>query len=907
MDFPTEEELYELQHQDELDALNDLEPSDPYENDDIDPFSFYSNREPVSKKVKVSDGCNSNGNSCSIIDSFSIKFQSNPTHEGLQDESVTKNEDKSSLPSGSAVISNVFERQPEENSESSVVDNSPKSAEGSSLEADIAAKRKLLFHLNDTEKTIECEDSLASQREKRKVSDLSDDDLQLGSTGKRRCNFSESGIDVTDIPSTSTEQPSYSRSFINSSKEMLALTRSDGRRIYFSLNDEDDDSNKIESFSKKTSCLLQIPIQFLKSQYFVMEEQAQKEQEERQVDNDCVMLEENKENIPEHSLWVEKYRPLSYMHLLSEEGINRTLLQWLKLWDKIVFGKEKKAKKKTAEPKKPTKYHKTWGELIEDLDEHGRPFHKVAFLCGPPGLGKTTLATIIASHAGYNSVEINASDDRNPEAFRTALEAATQMKSVLHQDHRPNCLILDEIDGAPAASINVLISFIKSVGIPKGQKRKKGDIPLLTRPIICICNDQYSAALKPLRQLALVLNFPSTATSRLASRLQEISSKEGLIADMAALSLLCEKTCNDIRSCLSTLQFLHRSKKELKMSDLEGLQIGQKDMQKSLFAVWQDVFYYKEKKPVSNVLSVLQAFGEYEKIYIGLFENYLNIKFKHKNLDSVWLGSEWLCFADIIQQQIAYQQLFFLMPYLPYPGAAFHVLFASNSYPHISYSAPFYENKVKVSQMNNTLASLIKDITSSLKTFVNSAILLTDVFPFLVEIIKPNLRPVNTQLYSEREKNELRRVIELMLAFKLNYRQERSQEGTYNYVLDPNIEELIKFSDIKTKNVLTYSTKQMIAREVEMEQMRKGDSASDEKAKNVSKEKVPYKKPEPKIFQKKEISEKPVLDFFGRQVILTAKADTESNKDPRDEEIWFHFKEGYSNAVRRTVYVKNLL
>ncbi|KAF8770773.1 Chromosome transmission fidelity protein 18 like protein [Argiope bruennichi] len=893
MDYPTEEELYELQHQDELDALNDIEPSDPYGNDDFDPFSIYSSREPVSKKAKVND-CDSNQNvSTSIIGS----------HEHLQNKNFRTGEDKSS---SSASVSCGSPKQSKEHSENAV-ENSPKSAERSTLEATSNIKRNLLFELNNTEENLDCDESLTSQTEKRKLSDLSDDGVQSGNTGKRRCNISESEIDISSILSTSTQQPSYSRSFLNSSKETLTLTRSDGQRIYFSLNDEDDDSNKIESFSQKTSCLLQIPIHFLKFQYFAMEEKALKEQEETQMENDCVMLEGNKENIPEHSLWVEKYRPLSYMHLLSEEGINRTLLQWLKLWDKVVFGKEKKAKKKVAEPKKPNKYQKTWGELIEDLDEHGRPYHKVAFLCGPPGLGKTTLATIIARHAGYNVVEINASDDRNPEAFRTALEAATQMKSVLHQDHRPNCLILDEIDGAPAASINVLISFIKSAGIPKGQKRKKGDIPLLTRPIICICNDQYSAALKPLRQLALVLNFPSTATSRLASRLQEISSKEGLHVDMAALTLLCEKTCNDVRSCLSTLQFLHRSKKELKISDLEGLQIGQKDMQKSLFGVWQDVFYYKEKKSFSNVLSVLQAFGDYEKVYIGLFENYLNIKFKHRNLDSVWMGSEWLCFVDIIQQQIAHQQLFFLIPYLPYPAVAFHVLFASNSYPHMSYPTAFYENRAKVSQLNNTLTSLIKDITSSLKTFLNSAILLTDVFPFLVEIIKPNLRPVNTQLYSEREKNELRRVIELMLAFNLNYRQERSLEGTYNYILDPNIEELIRFSDIKTKNLLTYSAKQMIAREVEMEQMRKGDSASDEKAKNVSKEKVSVHKPEPKIFQQKEISERPVLDFFGRQIIPTAKEDTENKKDPRDEEVWFHFKEGYSNAVRRTVHIKNLL
>ena len=36
-------------------------------------------------------------------------------------------------------------------------------------------------------------------------------------------------------------------------------------------------------------------------------------------------------------------------------------------------------------------------------------FHKqIALLCGPPGLGKTTLAHIIAKHAGYNVVEMNA-------------------------------------------------------------------------------------------------------------------------------------------------------------------------------------------------------------------------------------------------------------------------------------------------------------------------------------------------------------------------------------------------------------------------------------------------------------------------------------------------------------------
>jgi len=53
--------------------------------------------------------------------------------------------------------------------------------------------------------------------------------------------------------------------------------------------------------------------------------------------------------------------------------------------------------------------------VIEELDENGRPKQRVALLHGAPGLGKTTLAHVVAKHAGYNVVEMNASDDRSIE------------------------------------------------------------------------------------------------------------------------------------------------------------------------------------------------------------------------------------------------------------------------------------------------------------------------------------------------------------------------------------------------------------------------------------------------------------------------------------------------------------
>lgn len=53
---------------------------------------------------------------------------------------------------------------------------------------------------------------------------------------------------------------------------------------------------------------------------------------------------------------------------------------------------------------------------------------------------------------------------------------------------KPSCLIIDEIDGAPANSIQVLIDHInEKVKSKKNATANSG--PTMLRPIICICND----------------------------------------------------------------------------------------------------------------------------------------------------------------------------------------------------------------------------------------------------------------------------------------------------------------------------------------------------------------------------------------------------------------------------------
>lgn len=91
------------------------------------------------------------------------------------------------------------------------------------------------------------------------------------------------------------------------------------------------------------------------------------------------------------NLWVDLYKPRRYLELLSDESINRILLKWTKLWDKVVFNRRPKVKIITQQNfNKFDKFKKQ--ELVTTLDEFGRPEHKIALLCGPPGLGKASFS-----------------------------------------------------------------------------------------------------------------------------------------------------------------------------------------------------------------------------------------------------------------------------------------------------------------------------------------------------------------------------------------------------------------------------------------------------------------------------------------------------------------------------------
>ncbi|CAL5413737.1 unnamed protein product [Camellia sinensis] len=623
-------------------------------------------------------------------------------------------------------------------------------------------------------------------------------------------------------------------------------------------------------------------------------------------------------------LWVDKYAPKSFMELLSDEQTNREVLLWLKQWDSCVFGSEirttgdevlsslrrhslvaqhQKLSDRNFSRNFAGRFSKETFKGYNGLNQEnndckaipelwnkkakcsGPPERKILLLCGPPGLGKTTLAHVAASHCGYRVVEINASDDRSSSTIEGKILDVVQMNSVM-ADSKPKCLVIDEIDGALGdgkGAVEVILkmlaaerkSDIGKENVSKEEEqgrmssRKKHKSASLSRPVICICNDLYAPALRPLRQvdslpdflcrvglMLIITGLNGTSCSALRSyicstnsesyckqphllkngycRLKYICNKEGLKASSIALTALAEYTANvsefyglryscmllftecDIRSCLNTLQFLHKKKETLNMLEISSQMVGRKDTSKSVFDVWKEIFQKRkvkqERKSASGCSSISNEFdflhsmisnrGDYDLILDGIHENTLQLHYHD----------------PVMQKTVIYQ-----------PSIAITVrsLVAQNEKPNIEWPKSFQRYRTMLMEKMDILRSWHNKILPHISRHMSTKSFVEDTISSLLHILSPpTLRPVAVHLLSEKEKNDMAQLVNTMVSCCITYKSLKSDplpsasrhdavSDTSMLSFDPPIGDLINFKGYTSGHfVLASAVRQVLVHEL---------------------------------------------------------------------------------------------
>jgi replication factor C subunit 1 len=356
---------------------------------------------------------------------------------------------------------------------------------------------------------------------------------------------------------------------------------------------------------------------------------------------------------PSNQLWTVRYAPSSINQICGNKSQVEKLGRWLR-----AFPKNQRTKFK-----------------MPGADGSGT--FRAVMIHGPPGIGKTTAAHLVAKLEGYDIVESNASDTRSKKLIENSLKGVLSTTSLMgyfsagadavEANKKKLVLIMDEVDGLSAGDRGG-VGAIAAVA-------KKSQIPM-----ILICNERKQPKMKPFDFVTYDLGFRRPTTDMIRARISTIAFREKLKMPPNVMNALIEGTGADIRQVINMLSTAKLDTADMNFED-------GKDMSKA----WEKHIVLKPWDMVAKILngamfnaasqSTLNDkqelyFNDHDFAPLMLQENYLGTnpvrsgkynaepkKKKLANLDLISKAADSISDGDLVDRMIhGSQQQWSLMP-----------------------------------------------------------------------------------------------------------------------------------------------------------------------------------------------------------------------------------------------------
>lgn len=302
-------------------------------------------------------------------------------------------------------------------------------------------------------------------------------------------------------------------------------------------------------------------------------------------------------------LWTSKYAPTSINMICGNKAAVEKLQNWLRDW-------RKNAKTNFSRPGK---------------DGSGK--YRSVMIHGPPGIGKTTAAHLVAKLEGYDVMETNASDTRSKKLVENGLVGVLDTTSLqgyfsgagkkVESEKKNMVLIMDEVDGMSAGDrggVGAMAAVAKKTQIP----------------LILICNERRLPKMKPFDHVTYEIPFRRPTADQIRARLSTICFREGLKIPPPVLDSLIEGTHADIRQVINMLSTVKLDQKNLDYD--KGKEMSKAWEKHVILKPWDIVgkilnaqmFSPSSKSTLNDKIELY--FNDHEFSYLMLQENYLKTR-----------------------------------------------------------------------------------------------------------------------------------------------------------------------------------------------------------------------------------------------------------------------------------------